>query len=372
MMKPVSASFLIQATSRSRLGLVRPLASKIRSSSTLQLTFRGNLTSTRRFLSATTGGGDWNRETSKPFDFDVGKPIVEQARIISLTDPNDPANDPVNDAAKDPSELPEGASLLAIGSSLEEFDLDALKAQEPNVIFVSHPMAREPLAQLLEALPSVKWVHARSAGIDFITSNTLSESKVLMTNARGTFSSTLAEYTMMACGYFAKDLPRLMKQKSNKDYDRYPVLEIRGATLGIIGYGDIGKACARLASAYGMNIIALKRKPMATEDPLCDKVYYSQEDPQALNKVFSESDYIVCATPLTPETEGMIGKGQFDSAKKDAVFINLGRGPVVDEDALIGALKTRKLKGAALDVFTTEPLPKESELWDLEYLLLSP
>lgn len=320
------------------------------------------------------GGDNWNRETSKPQDFDVNAPVIQEARIISLSDPKDPANDPVNDAAKDPSAqvLPEGASLLAVGESLEDFgDLNALKAQEPNVIFVSHPLAREPLGQLLKALPSVEWVHARSAGIDFITSDTLSNSKVLMTNAKGTFSSTLAEYTMMAVAYFAKDLPRLQKQKNNRDYDRYPIQEIRGANLGIIGYGDIGHTAARLASVYGMNITALRRNvAKAKDDPYCTAVY--PNDTESLNRLFAESDYILCAAPLTPETQGMIGKEQFDHAKKGAVFINLGRGPVVDEDALIDALKTGKLKGAALDVFTTEPLPKESELWDLDNLLLSP
>jgi phosphoglycerate dehydrogenase-like enzyme len=369
MMKPAAlTSLLMQTSSRSGFGLVRPMTTiggRIWSPCHIKYSIP-----TRRFLTV-QGGGNWNRETSKPLDFDIDAPIIQEARIISLTDPKDPANDPVNDAAKNPSELPNGASLLAIGSSLKDFDLEALQAQEPNVIFVSHPLAREPLAQLLDALPTVEWVHARSAGIDFLTSDALSSSPVLMTNARGQFSSTLAEYTLMACSYFAKDLPRLMKQKSNRDYNRYPVQEIRGATLGIVGYGDIGHACARLASSYGMKIIALRRNvAKAKDDPYCTQVY--SNDKESLNRLFSECDYILCSAPLTPETKGMIGKEQFDSAKKDAVFINLGRGPVVDEDALIEALKTRKLKGAALDVFATEPLPKESELWDLEYLLLSP
>ena len=175
----------------------------------------------------------------------------------------------------------------------------------------------------------------------------------------------------MACAYFAKDLPRLLKQKNNRNWEKYSVLEIRGATLGIIGYGDIGRAAARLAKAYGMKVIALRRNPdRSSGDPYCDVVYGN--DKESMNKLFAESDYVLCSAPLTPETKGMITKEQFDAAKKDCCFINVGRGPIVDEDALVAALKSGKIKGAGLDVFTMEPLPESSELWALDNVLLSP
>ena len=162
-----------------------------------------------------------------------------------------------------------------------------------------------------------------------------------------------------------------MKQKNAKEWSKYDVLELRGSTLGVVGYGDIGRACAKLARVYGMRIVALRRNPqLAVGDPLCDVVYKSA--PDMLNKLMGESDYIVCSAPLTEETRGLIGPDQFDHAKENAVFINLGRGPVVDEDALIAALRSGKLKGAALDVFRTEPLPQDSELWDLDNVLISP
>jgi phosphoglycerate dehydrogenase-like enzyme len=232
--------------------------------------------------------------------------------------------------------------------------------------------ARQPLAELLQTFPSIEWIHTISAGIDFVTSDTLANAHgVTVTNAKGMFSSTLAEYTMMACAYFAKDLPRLLRQKGAASWDKYTVLELRGATFGIVGYGDIGRAAARLASAYGMKVVALRRNPEKTQDdPLVDIVYGN--DTESLNRLFAESDYILCAAPLTPETRGMIGKEQFDNAKKDAVFINVGRGPIVDEDAMIDALKDGRLKGAGLDVVAVEPLPKESELWRLDNVLLSP
>jgi phosphoglycerate dehydrogenase-like enzyme len=139
----------------------------------------------------------------------------------------------------------------------------------------------------------------------------------------------------------------------------------------VVGYGDIGRACAKLAHVYGMRVVALRRNPiLAVGDPLCDRVLGS--DTESLNQLMRESDYILCSAPLTEETRGLIGTTQFRHAKKGAVLINLGRGPVVDEVALLHALKSGILKGAALDVFAQEPLPETSELWELENVLLSP
>jgi phosphoglycerate dehydrogenase-like enzyme len=290
--------------------------------------------------------------------------VKKQAKIISLSDPNDGANAPLNDA----QDLPEGAELLQIGTSIADFDIDKLRAQGANTIFVSHPASREPLAKLLQELETIEWVHTRSAGIDFVNTPTLEKWPGTLTNAKGQFSSTLAEYSLMACSFFAKDLPRLMRNKNDKNWEKYSVLELRGATLGIVGYGDIGRACAKLAQVYGMKIVALRRHPKP--DPFCDQVY--PNDTESLNQLFRESDYIVCSAPLTNETRGMIGAEQFDHAKKDAIFINVGRGPVVNEDALVAALQQGKLKGAALDVFATEPLPTSSALWEMNNVLLSP
>jgi phosphoglycerate dehydrogenase-like enzyme len=306
----------------------------------------------------------WNREDSQKRAFSTKSPVVKQAKIISLTDINDGANAPLNNA----KDLPEGAELLQIGSSMADFDIDKLRAQGANTIFVSHPNAREPLAQLLRELETIEWVHTRSAGIDFVNTPTLEQWEGTLTNAKGQFSSTLAEYTLMACSFFAKDLCRLMRNKKAKNWHKYSVLELRGATLGIVGYGDIGRACAKLAQVYGMRIVALRRHPKP--DPFCDEVYIN--DKESLNRLFRESDYILCSAPLTTETRGMIGAEQFNNAKKDAIFINVGRGPVVQEDALVAALQQGKLKGAALDVFATEPLPKSSPLWEMENVLLSP
>lgn len=153
--------------------------------------------------------------------------------------------------------------------------------------------------------------------------------------------------------------------------------------MGIVGYGDIGRTTARLAKAYGMRVIALSRRRRKqrepdtddTDDDNNDPLVDERLDPSELNRLFRESDYVLCALPLTPATRGMIGAEQFHCCKPGSVFINVGRGPVVDEAALIAALQRvdGPLKGAALDVFAVEPLPESSPLWEqLDNVLLSP
>jgi len=313
----------------------------------------------------------WNREEyarKGRYDYLIKvspESIVKEAKILNLSDPDDEANEALF------GRLPFGSTILKTGTKLTDFE--DIAAQEPNVVFVSPscPKARKQLPLLLARYPSIEWVHCRSAGIDFIVSDELSELPVTITNAKGQFSSSLAEYTMMACSYFAKDLPRLMKQQKAKNWEKYDVEELRGKTLGIVGYGDIGRACAKLAHVYGMKIIALRRNPkLSTQDPYCSVVYGT--DKKSLNRLMSESDYIVCSAPSTVETEGMVNAEAFEAVKDNAVFINLGRGPVIDEKALANALKNGKLRGAALDVFSEEPLPITNELWDLDNILISP
>ena len=318
----------------------------------------------------------WNRENTSEkgkysYLIEVSpESIVKEAKILSLSTFDDEANKALHDR-----HLPSGATLLGIGTDVADFEG---LPQKPNVLFVSPscPRAAAIVPEILTRFPTIEWVHVRSAGIDFVESTELSEisvaNNIQVTNAKGQFSSSLAEYTLMACSYFAKDLPRLMKQQSERKWEKYDVEELRGKTLGIVGYGDIGRACAKLASVYGMRIVALRRHPfLSKDDPYCDQVYGRGEE--GLCKLMSESDYVVCSAPSTVETRGMVNAEAFAAIKENAVFINLGRGPVVDEAALIQALKSGKLKGAALDVFTEEPLPKDSEFWDLgPKMLISP
>lgn len=323
--------------------------------------------STTTSLNMTSKPNYWNRETSQPTSQYEGA-ITKEARILALCDPNDAYNKPLYNGP-----LPDGSKLLAIGSTLADFDNESIINQNPNVIFVSHPKARESLVELLDKFPSVEWVHTRSAGIDFISSqklfDKLNAADIQLTNAKGIFSSTLAEYCMLACSYFSKDLPRLMRQKNEANWEQYPVLELRGSTLGVVGFGDIGRASAKLAKAYGMKVLGLKRTvPESFSDECCDEIF----DLSGLVNVVKRSDYILVSTPLTEQTRGLISKEVLSHCKKTAVIINVGRGPIIDEEALIEALESGDIKGAGLDVMTVEPLPKESKLWKLPNVLLSP
>ena len=355
---PITLQIIALARAGIASGFAQPIAHRslglgsARSASTLQGGYTSDI-DTNNF---------WNRETSRGSEWS-GR-VKKEARILSLSDPGDDNNDSLHRG-----ELPEGARFLAIGSTFEDFNVDDLRKEDPNVIFVSHPLAREPLAQLLEAFPSIEWVHSRAAGIDFITSEGLASSNVIVTNAKGMFSSTLAEYAMMACSYFAKDIPRLMRQKRAKEWEKYCVEEIRGKTLGVVGYGDIGRATAKLAKAYGMRVVALRRKPkLSIFDPYCDEVV--GED--GLNGLMAQSDYVLVAAPLTEQTMGMVGAEALSCARQSAVIINVGRGPIIDEERMIEALEKGNIKGAALDVMTVEPLPRDSRLWSLDNVLLSP
>eukprot|EP00571_Detonula_confervacea_P014272 CAMPEP_0172300514 /NCGR_PEP_ID=MMETSP1058-20130122/2587_1 /TAXON_ID=83371 /ORGANISM="Detonula confervacea, Strain CCMP 353" /LENGTH=435 /DNA_ID=CAMNT_0013010309 /DNA_START=36 /DNA_END=1343 /DNA_ORIENTATION=- len=318
----------------------------------------------------------WNRENSKhgeaSYVLDMSpESIQKEARILCLAADDDDANSPLTG----PSKLPFGSRLLHSGTQPTDFP-DALVDENPNVLFVSPscPHARLQLPLILHKFPTIEWIHVRSAGIDFLESDELqgvTKKGIIMTNAKGQFSSSLAEYAMMACSYFAKDIPRLISQKGAKVWNDFDIEELRGKTMGIVGYGDIGRATAKLASVYGMKVVALRRNPSKSEiDPVCDEVYGTGK--LSLQKLMSISDYVVCSAPSTVETRGMVDADAFMASKPNQVFINLGRGPVVDEDALVASLKNGTLKGAALDVFATEPLPDDHELWDIENVLISP
>ena len=153
-------------------------------------------------------------------------------------------------------------------------------------------------------------------------------------------------------------------------WEPFDIVEIAGQTVGILGYGDIGRAVATRVRAMGMRVLAVKRRgPSSSQgDPLVHQIF----PPEGRLEMLAQSDYIVAAAPLTPETRGMLGEREFEAMKPNAVVINLGRGPVIDEAAMVCALSEKRIKGAALDVFDTEPLPEGHPFYSLENVLLSP
>lgn len=243
-------------------------------------------------------------------------------------------------------------------------DLDTL-LQEAEVIFggVLFP------EKLLSRAPNLKWVHLSTVGIDLYANMDFWKGNILVTNSSGGVALPIAEHTMMFIYMLAKNGPRIIDNKKNRLWERFVTLEIQGRTMGLIGMGAIGTEIARLAKGAGMMVIATRRSATRREPGTGDisLIYPITE----LHQMLAESDFVVLAAPLTPETKFMIGQPEFKVMKKTAYIINIARGPLIDEPILIRALKEGWIAGAGLDVFINEPLPVDSELWDLPNVLLS-
>jgi phosphoglycerate dehydrogenase-like enzyme len=215
----------------------------------------------------------------------------------------------------------------------------------------------------------VKWVHSLSAGVERVLIPAFRESPVPLTNARGVFKRSLAEFALLGMLYFSKRVRRLVESQRTHKWDDFSTEFIENKIMGIVGYGEIGRECALLAKPLGVKIYAVRRNPLrSANDPLLDKIFA----PDELPKMLAETDVLVAAAPLTPETKHMLGESAFRAMKPSAIVMNVGRGPVIDEAALIRALAEKRLGGAALDVFETEPLAADSPLWDMENVLISP
>ncbi len=216
---------------------------------------------------------------------------------------------------------------------------------------------------------NVKWVHCLSAGVEKLLFPELVVSPVPITNAKGVFKRSLAEFAVLGILYFYKRVRRLVENQRAHRWDDFKVEWLLGKVMGVVGYGEIGQECARFAKALGMRIYALRRQPeLSKSDPAIDRVF----GPDQLHEMLGQTDVVLAAAPLTPETKHMLSNAEFEAMKPSALIINVGRGPVIDESALISALQLRRIAGAALDVFEEEPLSAASPLWDMENVLISP
>jgi phosphoglycerate dehydrogenase-like enzyme len=240
---------------------------------------------------------------------------------------------------------------------------------------------------LLENASNLRWIQLHSAGADSILQHPLYlQSDVTFTTANGIHAIPSAEYVLAQMLAFAHHLPKMFEDKANSTWPAgkwklYMPSELYGATLGIVGYGSIGRHIARLAQAFGMDILAIKRnvRRLTTEryvyseigDPegeLPDRIY----PPEALHSFLKECDYVVLTVPLTSQTRHLIDAAALSMMKPGAILINIARGDVVDQQALVTALTQGTIGGAVLDVFSEEPLPAESPFWQLPNVIISP
>ena len=272
--------------------------------------------------------------------------------------------------------------------SLPAEQLDRLRRDFPDVTFISPANREEMISRLPEAevvfgwavrpdnfhlARRVRWIHVSAAGVAAALFPTLIASDVVFTNGRGLHAAAMAEHTlgvMLAfarCLHLARDAQREKRWIQSELMQRSAFLEIGGTTLGLVGFGRVGNAIASRARHFGLHVIAVRRRPVSPPDPA-----HEQWGRERLLELAARADWLVLAAASTHETEKLIGASALAAMKPGAVLVNLGRGALVDEPALITALQEGGLGGAALDVTAEEPLPPESPLWDMPNVILTP
>jgi glyoxylate/hydroxypyruvate reductase A len=224
-------------------------------------------------------------------------------------------------------------------------------------------------AALPHSAPRLKWVQATSAGIgEFLRANDLVDTGIIFTTASGVHAGPLGEFVLLSLLYFAKDMPRLLSLQRGHAWERHTVGELAGQRVLIVGLGKVGREIARRCVAMGVHVWGMRRDVSGIRLPEIERLVSHKELRSALPLI----DGLILSCPDTPETRGMIGIQELQALRSSAILVNVGRGSVVNEDALSEALRSGEIRGAALDVFDREPLPYNSELWDLPNVLICP
>jgi len=215
-------------------------------------------------------------------------------------------------------------------------------------------------------LPDLRWVHALSAGVERVIRPEMAERGIILTNSAGAYSRAMAESVLASILAVAKCLPEHVRNQQEGIWRTYSKVELRGKTLGVLGLGSIGRDAAGLARCLGMRTIGTLRHPRAL--PGIDAVYASHE----AARVAAESDFLLVAAPSTPATQCLVDEAVLCAMRPTAWLINVARGSLVDEKALLRALDEGRLAGACLDVFEREPLPSDHPFWHMANVLVTP
>jgi phosphoglycerate dehydrogenase-like enzyme len=247
-------------------------------------------------------------------------------------------------------------------------------------------LSSDAFDRILARAPRLSWVHSATSGVERALTPAALERGVVVTNARGVFSRPIAEYVAMMILAVSRRLPQLLELQRERTWQPLEGTELRDVTVGIVGLGSIGRAVGALATAFGCRVVAVRRRtdtgtevgvPAASDSgddgrPLGEIVLDRVGGPETLPELLAESDFIVLAAPLTPETEDMINAETLALVKPGAWLINVARGRLIDERALIRALRDGNLGGAVLDTFRDEPLPPMSSFYDLPNVIVTP
>lgn len=256
-------------------------------------------------------------------------------------------------------------------------------------------LVAEAFDRLLARAPNLTWVHSATSGVERALTPAALAREVLVTNARGVFSRPIAEHVLLMILAISRHLPDLVELQKERTWQPLEGRELRELTIGIVGYGSLGRSVASLASAFGARVIAMRRRGSEAEaagaasatsatpalsggaaddpdafpfEPRVERIV----GPEGLRQLLAESDFVILAAPLTPETESMIDEAAITAMKRDAWLINVARGKLIDDTALLRALRDNRIGGAALDTFRDEPLPQSSPYWELPNVILTP
>ncbi len=242
-------------------------------------------------------------------------------------------------------------------------------------------LSSDAFDRILARAPRLSWVHSATSGVERALTPAALERGVVVTNARGVFSRPIAEYVLMMILAVSRRLPQLLELQRERTWQPLEGAELRDVTVGIVGLGSIGRAVGALATAFGCRVVAVRRRgdtssaSTAADDggrPFGELMLDRVGGPETLPELLAESDFIVLAAPLTPETEDMINEETLAMVKPGAWLINVARGRLIDERALLRALRDGGLGGAVLDTFRDEPLPPMSSFYDLPNVIVTP
>lgn len=246
-------------------------------------------------------------------------------------------------------------------------DFESMVADKDKIeiLFNTSPLDKEKIKEFR----NLRWIFSYSAGVEHYPQKELQEMGVILTNTSGVHSKSISEQVLGAMIMFSRNLLAAMKNREKKIFDRnFPLRELTGENLLIVGTGAIGREIARRAKAFDMKVTGIRNHAGGDLPENFDAVYSAD----SLEEHLSGFQYIVCVVPSTEKTRGLFDRRKFSLMDPDTVFMNVGRGDLIVEEDMIEALEKKKIRGAYLDVFPTEPLPQDSKFWDLDNLLITP
>jgi phosphoglycerate dehydrogenase-like enzyme len=250
---------------------------------------------------------------------------------------------------------------------------EALAAARGAEVYLGLGLPRPLLQAMLQPPGRLRWIHTGAAGVASLLHPELVDGDVVLTNSAGIHAEPMAETVIGMILHFARGLDHAVRAQARPEWGAAAfegqdngVFEVAGATLGVVGFGGIGQAVARRGRALGMDVLAVRRRPGEHPDATI------LHGPDALARLLAASDVVVLALPSTAASRGLLGAREVAGMKPGAVLVNVARGDVVDEAALVEALRAGRLRGAGLDVFAAEPLPADSPLWRLPNVLVTP